>query len=30
LFAGWDRACEHVAALTRDEVTVEAEVVRTL
>ena len=30
LFAGWQRACEHVAALTCDEVAVEAEVVRTL
>jgi hypothetical protein len=30
LFAGWHRACEHVAALTCDEVAVEAEVVRTL
>jgi hypothetical protein len=30
LFAGWQRACEHVAALPCDEVTVEPEVVRTL
>jgi hypothetical protein len=30
LFAGWQHACEHVAALTCDEVAVEAEVVRTL
>jgi hypothetical protein len=30
LFAGWHRACEHVATLTCDEVTVEAEVLRTL
>jgi hypothetical protein len=30
LFVGWQRACEHVAALTCDEVAVEAEVVRAL
>jgi hypothetical protein len=30
LFTGWQRACEHAAALTFDEVAVEAEVVRTL
>jgi hypothetical protein len=30
LFVGWQRACEQVAALTHDEVDVEADVVRTL
>ena len=30
LFAGWQRACEHVAAPTCDEVAVEADVVRAL
>lgn len=30
LFAGWQRACSQVSALTCDEVAVEAEVVRTL
>ena len=30
LFFGWHRACEHVAGLTRDEVAVEADVVRAL
>lgn len=30
LFVGWQRACEHVAALTHDELDVEADVVRAL
>jgi len=30
LFAGWQRACEQVASLTRDDVAVEAEVVHAL
>ncbi|MGO9319523.1 MAG: hypothetical protein ACLQBY_01790 [Solirubrobacteraceae bacterium] len=30
LFVGWQRACEQVAALTHDEVDVEADVVRAL
>jgi hypothetical protein len=30
LFVGWQRACEHVAALTCDETEVEADVVRAL